>query len=170
MENEIKLKSITELLGYHFYIPDYQRGYRWTQHNVSQLLNDIWEYRNENDNQNSFYCLQPVVVRKKVWQDANGNTIEGYELIDGQQRLTTLHRIISFLSRSVGIESFSNEYGKDLYTLDYKTRPETKAFLQSTDFDNTKPDLYYLSQAYATIEEWFAMEGNAIGRQGENTF
>ena len=50
MENEIKLKSITELLGYHFYIPDYQRGYRWTQHNVSQLLNDIWEYRNENDN------------------------------------------------------------------------------------------------------------------------
>lgn len=170
MENEIKLKSITELLGYHFYIPDYQRGYRWTQHNVSQLLNDIWEYRNENDNQNSFYCLQPVVVRKKVWQDANGNDIEGYELIDGQQRLTTLHRIISFLSRAVGIESFSNEYGKDLYTLDYKTRPETKAFLQSTDFDNTKPDLYYLSQAYATIEEWFAMEGNAIGRQGKNTF
>lgn len=170
MNNDIKLKTITELLGYHFYIPDYQRGYRWTQHNVSQLLNDIWEYRNETDNQNKFYCLQPVVVRKKQWQDAQGNTIEGYELIDGQQRLTTLHRIISFLSRAVGIENFKNEYGKDLYTLDYKTRPETKAFLQTTDYNDTKPDLYYLSQAYATIEEWFTLDGNAIGRQGKNTF
>ena len=170
MNNDIKLKPITELLGYHFYIPDYQRGYRWTQHNVSQLLNDIWEYRNETDNQNKFYCLQPVVVRKKQWQDAQGNTIEGYELIDGQQRLTTLHRIISFLSRAVGIENFNNEYGKDLYTLDYKTRPETKAFLQTTDYNDTKPDLYYLSQAYATIEEWFTLDGNAIGRQGKNTF
>lgn len=169
-ENEINLKSITELLGYNFYIPDYQRGYRWTEHNVTQLLDDIWEYRNEKENQNKFYCLQPVVVRKKQWQDIQGNSVDGYELIDGQQRLTTLHRIISFLSRAVGIDDFKTEYGKELYTLDYKTRPETRAFLQTTDFNDTKPDLYYLSQAYSTIEDWFNKEGNATGRQGKNTF
>ena len=46
-ENQIILKTITELLGLNFYIPDYQRGYRWTSHNVSQLLNDVWEYRQD---------------------------------------------------------------------------------------------------------------------------
>jgi uncharacterized protein with ParB-like and HNH nuclease domain len=41
MENQIILKTVTELLGLNFYIPDYQRGYRWTKENVTQLLEDI---------------------------------------------------------------------------------------------------------------------------------
>lgn len=170
MNNNIDIRSITQLLGLNFYIPDYQRGYRWTTLNVKQLLDDIWEYRQEKTNANTFYCLQPIVVRKKQWTDSAGKIINGYELIDGQQRLTTLHRLISYVSRSVGIESIKEEYGKVLYTLDYKTRPETKAFLQTTDFNDSKPDLYYLSNAYKTIDEWFANEERAIGRQGKNQF
>ena len=57
MENEIKLKSITELLGYHFYIPDYQRGYRWTEDEVIALLDDINEFLSEGGKR---YCIQPV--------------------------------------------------------------------------------------------------------------
>ena len=41
MENNIALKTINELLGDHFYIPYYQRGYRWTDTQVDDLLNDI---------------------------------------------------------------------------------------------------------------------------------
>lgn len=170
MTNKIDIRSITQLLGLNFYIPDYQRGYRWTSHNVEQLLNDIWEYRQEKTNANTFYCLQPIVVRRKEWIDFKGDKIEGYELIDGQQRLTTLHRIIKYVSRSVGIKNIKDEYGTELYTLDYKTRPETKAFLETTDFNDSKPDLYYLSQAYKTIGEWFESDERAIGRQGKNQF
>ena len=43
-ENKIELKTITELLGMHFFIPSYQRGYRWTEQQVEDLLNDIWEF------------------------------------------------------------------------------------------------------------------------------
>ena len=36
-------RSIKDLLGYSFLVPVYQRGYRWTKFNVSQLLDDILE-------------------------------------------------------------------------------------------------------------------------------
>ena len=41
-DNKIELKSIRELLGMHFFIPSYQRGYRWTEQQAIDLLNDIW--------------------------------------------------------------------------------------------------------------------------------
>lgn len=40
-ENQIKTLTVTEFLGKNFFIPEYQRGYRWTKTNVLQLLNDI---------------------------------------------------------------------------------------------------------------------------------
>jgi uncharacterized protein with ParB-like and HNH nuclease domain len=76
-ENQICTKTITELLGLNFFIPNYQRGYRWTRYNVTQLLDDIWEYR-DSGNPNSFYCLQPVAVREREWQGENGSTQKGY--------------------------------------------------------------------------------------------
>ena len=60
-----------------FYVPSYQRGYRWDDSQVRALLDDVYE------NRDNPYCLQPIVVRK----DEQGR----YELIDGQQRLTTLY-------------------------------------------------------------------------------
>ena len=157
MENEIKISSITELLGKNFYIPDYQRGYRWTKLNVVQLLDDLWEYRNNKNNANTFYCLQPVVVRKAKWQDGNNQTIEGYELIDGQQRLTTIHRILSciFRERYGKIDLKSRGYQDNLYSIYYKTRLESKTFLEGEAYDKSKPDLYYMSEAYACAKEWF---------------
>ena len=59
--NILKLKSIYELLTENFYIPSYQRGYRWTESQVKALLNDIWDFRNSNPKTDEFYCLQPVV-------------------------------------------------------------------------------------------------------------
>ena len=74
----LETKAIGSIKGV-FYVPRYQRGYRWTESQVKTLLNDLWE--NCNQEVKHEYCLQPVVVRKRG--DNN------YELIDGQQRFTT---------------------------------------------------------------------------------
>ena len=44
MSNDITLKSVRNLLGMEFFIPSYQRGYRWTEQQVKDLLNDIKEF------------------------------------------------------------------------------------------------------------------------------
>ena len=43
-ENHIELKSVNELLNMNFFIPNYQRGYRWTTQQVKDLLNDVNEF------------------------------------------------------------------------------------------------------------------------------
>jgi len=165
-ENQIKTLTVTEFLGKNFFIPEYQRGYRWTKTNVLQLLNDIWEYRQEPNNRNTFYCLQPVVVRQAEWQDINGRTIQGFELIDGQQRLTTLHRILTYLTLEYLQSDLQSEgYSDNLYSIYYKTRLESKTFLEANKSVNTKPDLHYMSEAYKTIKEWFEDGKKGIPRQ-----
>lgn len=169
--NQIDTLSVTELLGMNFYIPEYQRGYRWTRTNVLQLLNDIWEYRQEPNNAKSFYCLQPVVVRKFSWEDINSNEVNGFELIDGQQRLTTIHRIITYLILEyLKVDSLAGDYKNELYSIYYKTRLQSKTFLDSNKYDRSKPDLYYLSEAYLCIKEWFEDERKAFGRAEKNKF
>jgi len=89
-----------------FFVPAYQRGYRWGRHEVDALLSDIYADGSRSPTDN--YCLQPIVVKQR--------TVEGeYELIDGQQRLTTLYLIYRYLNSEVGVESdrrFSLTYGK----------------------------------------------------------
>ena len=56
-----RLKPISRLLdgAYHFYIPSYQRGYRWNDRQVKDLLKDIWDFaRNDDKRKTDFYCLQ----------------------------------------------------------------------------------------------------------------
>lgn len=69
MKNAITLKTVNELLQFSFYIPSYQRGYRWTAQEVTDLLNDIDEFRPREvagTEEKTWYCLQPIVVKKKI--------------------------------------------------------------------------------------------------------
>ena len=66
-ENKIELKSVSDLLGMKFFIPSYQRGYRWTEQQVLDLLNDVNEFNPLKDG--NFYCLQPLVVHKRNIED-----------------------------------------------------------------------------------------------------
>jgi len=167
--NDIRLKSITELLGMNFYIPEYQRGYRWTTHNVRQLLNDIWEYRTKGSS-HSFYCLQPIVVKEAIWQDDQGQAVEGYELIDGQQRLTTLHRILTYLMlEHLKTDLKTEGYHAERFAVYYKTRLESKEFLECSKYNASKPDLYYMSEAYQTIKDWFEDGSKGIPRSVRET-
>lgn len=170
-ENQIETRSITELLGLNFYIPAYQRGYRWTKTNVLQLLNDIWEYRQEKNNQNNFYCLQPVVVRKAKWLNQDKEEIIGYEIIDGQQRLTTIHRIITYLKYEfLKVNSLIGEYKADLYRPYYQTRLESEKFLSQNQHNDSTPDFYYMSEAYKTIKNWFEDKKRGFTRVERNRF
>lgn len=152
-DNNIELKSVTELCGMNFYIPNYQRGYRWTDQQVNDLLNDI----NEFNDTNGFYCLQPLVVKqrggdvfKKIKEEAKDiNDVYDYlkgiwEVIDGQQRLTT----IFILMKCLGI---SDRH----YSLKYETRCKSEDFLKGNlDINENNIDYFHISKAKHTIEKW----------------
>lgn len=53
------------MLNYQFYIPRYQRGYRWGKQQITELLNDILHYHQDLKQTNPLYCLQLVVVKKE---------------------------------------------------------------------------------------------------------
>lgn len=97
-----KMKAVAELLDphspYHFLIPSYQRGYRWTREQVGDLLNDISEFANPvgGDAGTTTYCLYPLVMKRRKWLRGNAE-IEGWEVIDGQQRLSTLLLLVQEL-------------------------------------------------------------------------
>ena len=94
MENSLELKTINELSEYKFMIPAYQRGYRWTTQEVTDLLNDVHEFipkQIDDSSEKTWYCLQPIVL--KLIDNEN------YEVIDGQQRLTTIFLILHYLNQ-----------------------------------------------------------------------
>jgi uncharacterized protein with ParB-like and HNH nuclease domain len=87
-DQQLQLKSVYELRTdesgqpTRYFIPAYQRGFRWKATQVTQLLEDIHEFtRRKNPQPEEFYCLQPLVL---VAQEDGA-----YEVVDGQQRLTS---------------------------------------------------------------------------------
>ena len=94
--------SIPELRDKNFFIPDYQRGYRWGETQIRQLLEDLYGFFYDKRSQGAFYCLQPVVVKQMEQAQVaalglNSPTDNNvwYEVIDGQQRLTTIRIILA---------------------------------------------------------------------------
>ena len=131
-------KSILEIEG-KFFVPDYQRGYRWGEDVVKQLLDDI---KKNGEIENQIYYLQPIVVKARKEGD--------YELIDGQQRLTTLYLILKYLSNYL----LNIKIG---YEIHYETRECTHDYLQDFDAEKSEENIYFffVNQAYDTIKNWF---------------
>lgn len=170
-ENRIELKSVGELLGMKFFIPCYQRGYRWREQQVKDLLNDIEAFRlkidNNEINTDDFYCLQPLVVKEKIvnieefinalpsdgaeYNDVLQQTRKAiaentkWEVIDGQQRLTTFFILLNFLAV------------KQCYSIEYQTKISSNSYLNnitnSGKIDSI--DNYHIYGAYETIKNWF---------------
>ncbi|MCY2928841.1 MAG: DUF262 domain-containing protein [Planctomycetota bacterium] len=146
MNPTITLKPISDLLSETFFVPSYQRGFRWTRRQVTDLLDDVWEFQSKADTQDraSFYCLQPVVVKRR--DDGR------WELVDGQQRVTTIYLLLTYLQTLV------EAMGKSRFSLAFETRSTTSgAFLQKIDksqrHDNI--DNHHICAAYEAMEEWF---------------
>lgn len=136
---ELDLLPAGEIQG-HFHIPAYQRGYRWGEIEVRQLLDDIWDHCNES------YYLQPVVVKER-----NG----GWELIDGQQRLTTLYLLQRYM-KDEGLQGTAAHF-----TLEYETRPGSAAYLENVEPElrDENIDFAHIHAAHQCIAEWFDERG-----------
>lgn len=156
MSEDLKLKNINELLSDQYYVPAYQRGYRWTDDQVNALLNDVWEFREnppkqEEGEEKPFYCLQPVVVKEKQFQG------ESYwEVIDGQQRLTTIFIILNYFN----ITEYSNR-PKKLFSLTYQTRNNCSAFfndIENAGLAKQNIDFFHINEAHKTIDQWFSIK------------
>lgn len=164
--NVIELKSIGELLGKNFFIPSYQRGYRWTGQQVKDLLDDIDEFR-ANSKGNGFYCLQPLVVKKSIVDNEKfitdfqnlGKTEKPlleeareiinchtrWEVIDGQQRLTTLCILLNYLGNN------------NPYHVEYETRLDSADYLKKIEPDKAEKnvDYYHMHMVKVGIDNWF---------------
>lgn len=149
MHNILELKTINEIQKFTFHIPSYQRGYKWGTKEVTELLNDINDFVprliNESLEDKTWYCLQPIVLKNI----AEGN----FEVIDGQQRLTTIYLILYYLN-----QDFVENRRDKLFEIVYKTREGSGEFLKSLTeqtIDNSNIDFFYISTAYKTICDWF---------------
>jgi len=151
-ESKLFLRPINDLLDERFFIPAYQRGYRWSQLMVKQLIDDIWDFKinmpKYDDKEDvPFYCLQPIVVKEK--------TIDGkkqWEVIDGQQRLTTILIILYYFNQT----EFKKP--KRTFSLSYQTRNDSDYFLQHMEdpvWADKNIDYFHIHAAYQEIDKWF---------------
>ena len=135
-------KMIKDLKDMTFYIPAYQRGYRWTAQEVGDLLDDIYEFDTGNGPVTNNYCLQPLIVKK--------NLDNKYEVVDGQQRLMT---IFIFLK----IAEEKTDYTP--YKITFETRDQSETFLSNLSNHNGEIfddniDYYHITTAYKKINDW----------------
>ena len=138
--------NIEDINGYNFWIKYYQRGYRWNKTEIEEMLAAIEDLDESEDG----YCVQPIIIKKiksidpqakLATKKEEGKTIVDvaklpesvdsekiFELLDGQQRLTTLWMILTFLKESP-------------YSIYYELKK---------DFDR-----YYIQKSYDTVFYWF---------------
>ena len=171
LENE---KNKDYLKNYSFYIPNYQRGYKWSKENIEDLLNDINSIGKDGKAE---HCLHNLTI-------INNEDKGQYEVVDGQQRLTTIYLLLNYLN------------SEEIYNLDYQIREETKHFINkklkeiiekihndnsSIDIFNSvkeeeidikkedgtdeessynKQDIYFICDALFCMHQWFNPKNN----------
>lgn len=188
--NDIALFTINDLLEKNFFIPTYQRGYKWERKQIEDLLEDLYLFADSNSKQKDkeFYCLQPIVVKRCAKEivdkyDLKSDFVETkiideeeveeknvwYEVVDGQQRLTTIKIILLYFIKNVFTShSLKNECFKDLFNIRYE-RWEFGGHDAEKLFDNLGSDSHdaslddnidydFIRNAYDYINEWFKGE------------
>lgn len=111
--SDIKINNfkISEVEGLFFTVPAYQRAYSWNSENVEVLLQDL-----NNADSSCQYYIGNIVVEEVE----NGRL----EVIDGQQRLTTIY-LIALIAKWRDFLQTENQI-----RLDYQIREEDNCFLE----------------------------------------
>lgn len=133
-------KSLEEIFQCKYIVPLYQRNYAWGEDEISQLLQDLYEnFKKYRYNSSLNYFIGSLVILKRK---------DGFfEVIDGQQRLTTLSILLKILDLVQEPKLF------------YESRPEVESFFDSFYRNgNTKdvtfgPKVSHLVQAVDLLEE-----------------
>lgn len=120
--DKVKAKEhyIKDLLNdkFLFDIPDYQRAYSWNKDNLKQLIDDIMDSIGLNkENNNVFeeyepYFIGSIVLCSKEYKD-DGSGL--YDVIDGQQRLTSIIILIATIRDLTKNEAYKNILSSLIY-------------------------------------------------------
>ena len=170
-------KTIGELLDFNFFIPSYQRGYRWSERQIEDLLEDINAFiptQIEKSDKKTWYCLQPVVVKECDERTKIENDLQGtwYEIIDGQQRLTSIFLIIHYAN-----EMWVGKQKVPEFQLKYETRENSFQFLNQQEINELKDeaeidyeniDYFHISKAYNKIHTWVKNFKNTYQKDFDN--
>lgn len=147
-KNKIESEKVTiqkVFTDFWFKVPEYQRSYVWQEENIIELLEDIF-YAAEN-NPNSEYFLGSLVLQKRyLKENTNGNAVSftEYDLLDGQQRMTTILMILAVIrdvTNNAGLMATCNKFihqEEDEFQqipermrLVYKIRDKVEAFINT---------------------------------------
>lgn len=143
IDSEVKQLTVREFLSDEQYvIPIYQRNYDWGERETLQLLEDISDYAQKNSNQKYYIGSAVVFVR-----NMNGTTY--FEMIDGQQRLTTLTILASLLKHEGKADWFKQP------NLSYEHRKEADEALRrlQEDMQSEHPAARNIVNVYALLKK-----------------
>ena len=136
-----------------FRIPDYQRGYAWKEKQLSELWEDLEEIYGENGEFKKHYT--GTIFIKEIHPESNEKwfTAKYYDIVDGQQRLTTIVILIFELLKQTKtgycerrksdlLELFiakNNLSGtSEVYKFGYSSENHNNKYLQNKIFENDK--------------------------------
>ena len=187
--NIVDIKSIGSLLNgkNNFYVPCYQRGYRWNRKQVEELMSDLYLFRMQYERKKNtlvgnFYCLQPIIVREitdsairslALGDKATDESQKLWELIDGQQRLTSIYIILAYLINKVysgNVEEFKDDNnGSVMFSLYYESHPSTwqilAELLAGKEVEPSDINSTHICNAMKYIDEWFKNKGMDINQR-----
>lgn len=133
-----------------FIIPYLQRAYKWKEKQAKQMLEDFSEFLKQ---EKTYYCMQPLAVVK-----IGDNK---YELLDGQQRLTTLLILWRILFKDDKEKNTSYPYKFEYERDDSESDTLINRYSFITESDEIKKgehrniDKYYMSKVYGAIKQYF---------------
>lgn len=136
-----------------FIIPYLQRAYKWKEKQAKQMLEDFSEFLKQ---EKTYYCMQPLAVVK-----IGDNK---YELLDGQQRLTTLLILWRILFESDEKTSYPYKFEYERDSSESNILINRYSFI--TESDEIKKgeygniDEYYMSKVYGAIKLYFDNPNN----------
>ncbi|MCQ1858216.1 DUF262 domain-containing HNH endonuclease family protein [Haemophilus sputorum] len=147
LDNNVKTLKIGELLtNDKYFIPIYQRNYSWGDEEVSYLIQDLWNAYLNNENKN--YYIGSLVVNKKE----NGD----FEVIDGQQRLTTLTLIMHYFCMN---NLYENDFTRNVH---FEHRKDSDWALENLESDNI-PNVF--KNALKSIKKYWAADQKTVDQQ-----
>jgi len=140
----------------YYYVPLYQRGYKWTKTQIEKLLVDINNFEHQ---PGKFYCVQNITLVPN--EDMNC-----YNVVDGQQRLTTMTLILSVLGKKElvknkllfpnnSIRHYTNDFIQQWVIGENKWEENWEHFIEK-DNNYDHQDIYHLFEGVKIIDGWIA--------------
>ena len=145
-----------------YYIPEYQRGYKWSKQQVEQLLDDVYRFSLTRD-EDHFYCLQNITLFQNLEHEKYLN------VVDGQQRLTTTTLLLCYLKCNdlisgkliYAVRDSSNKFLQEIIEnqanfIDEIIESENfEVFISSHGKEYDFQDVYHMYEALKVINNWF---------------